>query len=660
MGPGRLAQAVLMLGLAAAPVAQAGDVKMSALGLAASPRLPLAPLSLADIAPPDPTRAPDGALSAGALSAPIPDLPATDLAALADKGIWADADAPRRPTAPEAAATSAEPRSEILRALYPSAGPALFFGAVAEAPSVPARPRLSPAAREAISLATRALNAELAGKSAEDMLQSRAEKLSTREQNRLVKAAAQAVEDHPGLGLKSLDYTFTPRPQDAPDWSVQAIRPLDGGTGTRNATFLQLGAARSAATGMTWNAGLVHREILPGGTWMLGGNLFYDYASRYGHRRAGFGFDAMTAGFRLSANRYVARTGWRPGRPAYEERALSGQDVEIAGRLPGLRQVQISGKAWHFHTEEGPDQHGDEIALEYRPSGVMTLRVSSRDKGDATRETVASMQLTYRLGVPLADQSALPAPGRGALADRLYEKVHRENAMRVEERLIDIIAPAGYAIAFAEPQIDAANVDAVTLVLSAAEVGTRYAFEVFNTAAPQSRLVGAGQVVEDTMRLPPLDLRTLADGEIEVRIVLTDRAGNTGIAAVARGQKETPAPAGATLTADAPAVNMANQAAFSFEIDTSPAWTRFAYRVRQEDGTVTAATGTGRIENGVLRVDDIDLAGLPDGTLSVEVELAGDGPAGTNALLTFKVVKDVVAPRVTAIEPLEVARNVGA
>lgn len=564
------------------------------------------------------------------------------------------------PKAGRAGAGRPMPRPQILQALYPDAGPALFLSPAAEAPQTPRAPALGAGARQALTLATRALNAELAGDSAADELRRAAEQMSRTRQRQIVASVAESIENDEGLGLKSLEYTFTPHPHAAPDWSVVGIRPLDGGAARDRATFVQFGAARTPASGTTWNAGLVHRQILPGGTWMAGGNLFYDYAPRYGHRRAGMGIDIMSEGFRLSANRYLARTDWRPGRPRYEERALSGQDIEVAGRLPGAPALQLTGRAWHFTTEEGPDLHGDEFGMEFRPSGLMTLKISSRSNGDMQRETVATLQLSYQLGVPLARQTAVPGIAPRVLADRLYEKVHRENEIRIEERLIDIIAPAGYTLAFEAGEIVEDNMRAVSLVLAAAEVGAHYSFEIVNTAAPLHRIIGAGQVVAAQQRLPAIDVSTLADGPLEARIVLTDRAGNAGLPAVARINKTTPAPAGVALAAKAPAVNMANQADFGFDLEAGSAWTAFTYRVRQEDGSLVGASGSGKVVDGIVSVDSIDLATLPDGVLSFEIELAGSANAATNALLTFKVVKDVVAPKVTSIEPPEVSGNAGA
>lgn len=559
--------------------------------------------------------------------------------------------------APEAEDLAPEPRPAILQALYPAAGPAPT-PAAAPAPSLP-RPAPSQATKQAVTAATRLLNAELKGGSASEEAERMAAEFSVREQRRLFDSVLTTLESDQRLGLRSLEYSVTPRAGGAPDLSLTAIRPLGPKSDDRSASFAQFSLTRAQGSGTTYNAGIAHRRILDGGIWMVGGNLFYDYAPRYGHRRLSVGFDAMTEHFTLSANRYVPQTGWRPGRPGYEERVLAGQDIEIAGTLPGAPALRLTGKAWHWTTQEGADLHGDELGIEYRPSGLMTLRLATRASNTAARQTVATMQVSYQLGVPLAQQLEMTDAPAGRLSDRLYEKVRRENAIRTEERLIDVIAPSGYAIAFGGP-LDDASAAAATLMLTGAEVGTRYRLAIFNPTNPALKLRSEGRVDAPTMQLGGLDLSTLADGRIEAQLDLTDRAGNTGTLASTVTNKATARPAGATLLAEDQAVNIANQAAFSFEVETGTTWKTFQYQVISATDPQQVITGRGTIDaEGVLCVDDIDLKALPDGTLTIAVTLAGE-VANTNALLTFRVVKDSVAPKVTMIELPEVPGNAGA
>lgn len=556
-------------------------------------------------------------------------------------------------------AIAAQPRRpEILHALHPASGAATPRLATADvARDLPPLPPPGVVAREIATAAVTALNAELAGGSASAAIEHMAEAwladTSRREQTRLFTSMMDALDPERLFGLHSLAYRFSPRPGSAPDMSFMAIRPLGDVNDATQATFAQVSLNREEASGTTWNAGLAHRRILPGGVWMAGVNMFFDHAPRYGHHRVSLGIDAMTDRFSLSANRYMPLTDWRPSQPGYEQRALSGHDIELAGTLPGAPALRLTGKAWHWRTEEGADLRGDEFGLEYRPSGAMTLRVATHAGNDSPRQTVATLQLTYTLGVPLRRQLARTPTGTvPALASRLYENVRRENAIRTEERLIDVFPPDRYAIHFEAASLDDTNVTDVAIMLQDAEIGASYTLEIRNPTRPAVVVHRAGGVGAAQLRIGGLDLSVLADGPIEARLTLTDRAGNTGPVAVADIDKQTSAPVGAVLSTPEQAVNLANASTFSFELDTGPAWQTFSFVIRREGGSGSVVTGQGQVHNGILAVDPIDLNALPDGMLAVDITLASAGGGG-NAMLTFGLLKDVVVPTVIALDVFE-------
>lgn len=500
-----------------------------------------------------------------------------------------------------------------------------------------------------VSVINSTIAGEDVGQSVAHLAEGWASDLSMKEQNRLFLAMMNILQPERLLGLHSLSYSFSPKPWDAPEMTALAIRPLGDRRSQTRASFAQFSLNRQEDTGLTLNAGLAHRRILPGGVWMAGMNVFYDHALRYDHRRISVGLDAMTDSFSFAANRYIPLTGWRPSRPGYEQRALAGYDVDLSGSLPGLPSLRLTGKAWRWQTEDSGDQRGDEFGIEFRPTGALTLRLGSRSHADAARQTVASLQLTYVLGASPRRQLTQPPVAAVPLSERLYEQVRRDNGIRVEERLIDIIAPSGHTVAFAAAALDDGNIGDVVVLLSGAEVGVTYALELRNPAQPNDLVRVTGLVTAAQMQLDGLDLSVLADGQIEARLRLTDRAGNTGPDALAVVEKQTTAPAGSTMAAAAEAVNLASQTAFWFELDTGGSWQTFRYEIRGGGDPAQSVRGEGRVVDGVLTSDDIDLSQFADGILVFEIALS-DPAAAANASLTFELLKDVVVPTITTVD----------
>ena len=201
-----------------------------------------------------------------------------------------------RPTIAPPATAAALAISEPPRApIHVPGSPAQITPAAAmAAPAMIARPRPSAATREVITAATRAFNAQIKDGSGAQALRQMAQQTALREQSKMFGAIIDDLDPAGRLGFRSFDYTFTPRPNRAPEMTFRAIKPLyddEDGTGTG---FLQMGFASTEETGTTWNAGLVHRQMLPGGAWLGGGNVFFDYAPQHGHQRLSLGLEAMT------------------------------------------------------------------------------------------------------------------------------------------------------------------------------------------------------------------------------------------------------------------------------------------------------------------------------------------------------------------------------
>ncbi|ADZ69105.1 Soluble lytic murein transglycosylase and regulatory protein [Polymorphum gilvum SL003B-26A1] len=253
-----------------------------------------------------------------------------------------------------------------------------------------------------------------------------------------VRAAAEAARstgaasDLHALAHLELDYTLSSSGR--PIWSAIAVQPLYETGDSHHSAFAQLGMTREAAAS-TYNAGLAYRGLTPDRQWLIGPNAFFDYSTQRSHTRFSIGLDAKSERFGLSANRYFRLKDWKDSRFGYEERALSGYDLEISGRLPGAPNVELFARQFLWWRDGETNLTGRQYAVEYSPVPVLRMRLALVDPNDASRYAEAGTQLRYRFGVPLSEQLRVVDAPESSVLDRRYEKVRRENIIRTQERL---------------------------------------------------------------------------------------------------------------------------------------------------------------------------------------------------------------------------------
>ncbi|MGA1635698.1 MAG: inverse autotransporter beta domain-containing protein, partial [Gemmobacter sp.] len=250
-----------------------------------------------------------------------------------------------------------------------------------------------------------------------------------------IDSAIAALQARDPFGLAHLEITYDLRADRRPSFAVLAVKPLHEDARRGEVVFLQGSLARGTDD-TTLNLGLAYRRLLGDGLWLGGANAFFDRALRQGLNRASVGLDLRSDRFTLSANRYIGLGGWRPGRPGYEVRALSGHDLELSGSLPGMPHLSLSGRVYDW--DGAKPVSGREIALIYAPGPHLNARLGYADEGAGDTGLRASFAARYVFGVPLAAQFGAGAPERASVWDRRFEKVRRENTLRTEER----IAPA--------------------------------------------------------------------------------------------------------------------------------------------------------------------------------------------------------------------------
>lgn len=247
-------------------------------------------------------------------------------------------------------------------------------------------------------------------------------------------AGAATLRAHDPFGLAHLELSYGIENTDSPSWSALFVKPLYESAGKDRVAFAQMSLTRENAD-TTYNGGFTARFLTPNRQWLVGPNTFLDYTTRHSHSRMSVGLDAKTNNFSAATNRYFRLKDWKDSRFGYEERALSGYDVEVAGRLPHLPTFELFARQFFWWQDGASNINGQEYALEHFPIPLLRTRVAYVDTDGGSHEASIKTQITYRFGVPLKDQLRVPEPSATDLLDRRFEKVRRENTIRTQERL---------------------------------------------------------------------------------------------------------------------------------------------------------------------------------------------------------------------------------
>jgi hypothetical protein len=188
----------------------------------------------------------------------------------------------------------------------------------------------------------------------------------------------------------------------------------------------------------TVNFGLAYRKLAMGDTLLFGTNAFFDHQLDQNHNRLSIGADAQTSLYGIAGNYYIPLTGWKQINSLNEAKALSGWDIELSGNVPNLPSWTLYTKGFTWHSEDDvSDIYGYETNLEWSPVQALTAVVGVRDENKIDPEINAALRFNINFNEPIKDQFDRRT-GLDSVADRMWEKVRRENTIRTQVRKRDI------------------------------------------------------------------------------------------------------------------------------------------------------------------------------------------------------------------------------
>ncbi|PHM23932.1 Ig-like domain-containing protein [Xenorhabdus budapestensis] len=148
--------------------------------------------------------------------------------------------------------------------------------------------------------------------------------------------------------------------------------------------------------------------------WLWGANVFWDALRPEQHHRYSLGLEAWHDNVKLSANLYQRLSHWKPSRLTdFDARPANGWDIQAEAWLPAFphwggqlkyehydgQQVALFGEA-----DRQKNPYSVTAGLVYTPVPLVTLGADFRQGKQGVSENRFTLNLNYRLGVPLSQQ----------------------------------------------------------------------------------------------------------------------------------------------------------------------------------------------------------------------------------------------------------------
>lgn len=223
-----------------------------------------------------------------------------------------------------------------------------------------------------------------------------------------------------------------------PSFTLSTVRALGDGLSDGQFNFFQ-GSFMAKKNRDTVNLGIGRRFLSDDESWMYGVNAFYDYEIKYGHQRASIGGEMKNAAFEVTANKYVAISGWQKGLNGTQEHALGGYEIEIGGQVPYIPTARIFAKSWQWDGKKGADTKGKTYSLQLAAPVMPNMMLEAGRKDLDNAKDIDFVNVTYKFKLGEIDKVINDAPfvsdeafASTSMKAHLLDKVRRKNQIVVE------------------------------------------------------------------------------------------------------------------------------------------------------------------------------------------------------------------------------------
>lgn len=170
--------------------------------------------------------------------------------------------------------------------------------------------------------------------------------------------------------LKRTNFAVEVSSDKKPSYFMETIQPL---LGTQDKDIVLFNQSRVSARSErpTYNIGLGARKILKE-SYLLGGNIFYDYQDLHKHSRGGVGLEAISdRGLEARMNSYIAISREHlvneDANNFYYEKVANGLDWELGSPLPYLPFLKMYGGGYWYNFDHFKNKYGWQMRMEYNP-----------------------------------------------------------------------------------------------------------------------------------------------------------------------------------------------------------------------------------------------------------------------------------------------------
>lgn len=221
-----------------------------------------------------------------------------------------------------------------------------------------------------------------------------------------------------------------------PEYAISTIQEIDR-VDKSNRTIFWQGQMSNHDGGdrTTLNAGFGYRHLVKNETVLLGANAFIDHELPYDHQRASFGLEMKSAPADININKYKALSDWKNGASGNQERALDGQEIELAAQLPYIPSARIFLKSFKWENiDSASDIEGKSYSMELKhPFGAgWILEAGKKNFDNRPDENFAFVKYSVGFATQLNQGSSVHFVSQnmfetGSIKNRKLEKVRRSN-----------------------------------------------------------------------------------------------------------------------------------------------------------------------------------------------------------------------------------------
>ncbi|MFD2099281.1 gliding motility-associated C-terminal domain-containing protein, partial [Flagellimonas iocasae] len=200
----------------------------------------------------------------------------------------------------------------------------------------------------------------------------------------------------------------------------------------------------------------------------------------------------------------------------------------------------------------------------------------------------------------------------------------------------DDVQPSGYIVTIDDDPINAANQNNISFSFIGAPTFLTTFDYTFSSSGDGdvTTVTGSGAVLIANRTVNNINLSSLPDGVITLRVTVSNVLGTEGPETTDTALKLTTLPTGYTVDIDQDPIDQTNQNMVSFTFANAEVDADFSYSFTSSGGG-TPVNGTGTIATPTDQITGVNLSGLTNGTITLTASLSntnGDGPDVTDTV----------------------------